>query len=42
MDYTEDYYLGFEDAREMVLLVIQEMLDKFDITTLDELRNRIV
>jgi hypothetical protein len=42
MDYTEDYYLGFEDAREMVLLVIQEMLDTFDITTLDELRNRIV
>jgi hypothetical protein len=42
MDYSEDYYLGYEDAREMVLLVIQEMLDKFDITTLDELRNRIV
>ena len=42
MDYSEDYYLGYEDAREMVLLVIQEMQSDFDTQTLDELRQRIV
>lgn len=42
MDYSEDYYLGYEDAREMVLLVIQEMQSDFDTPTLEELRQRIV
>ena len=43
---TPDYYLGYEDAREMVLLVIDEMANNdnydFSLETLDELRNRIV
>jgi hypothetical protein len=39
-----DYYLGYEDAREMVLLVIQEMRlsNTFNDATLEELRQRIV
>ena len=46
-DYSEDYYLGYEDAREMVLLVIQEMQNSypfmdFDVATLEELAQRIV
>jgi hypothetical protein len=41
---TPDYYLGYEDAREMVLLVIEEMQlsMNFHNPTLDELEQRIV
>ena len=47
-DYSPEYYVGYEDALEMVLLVIDEMKNKpdmdgqFDIHTLDELEKAIV
>jgi hypothetical protein len=44
MEPTFDYNLGYEEAREMVMEVIEEMRDSmnFDIPTLDELEQRIV
>jgi hypothetical protein len=44
MKPTFDYNLGYEEAREMVMEVIEEMRDsnKFDLATLNELEQRIV
>lgn len=41
IEYSDDYYLGYEDAREMVLLVISEMKQSFDNSILEELAQRI-
>jgi len=43
MTDSHDYNLGYEEAREMVMEVIEEMRDsgKYFIPTLNELEDRI-
>jgi len=43
MTDSPDYNLGYEDAREMVLLIISEMKETYNYhnPTLEELRDRI-
>ena len=42
-NYPEAYYIGYEDARDMVMQVIEEMMNSMDFhnPTLDELEQRI-